>query len=159
MTERQWWQFNRHPKKLKSTEWLLEVMFKPGIADTRPVFLIHHPDLIGEFKLGEKGIENSGLRYYSYEELTPVIDEIGEQGRKAGEIEDAQRTPYQKQVVKLANAVILYQRLKNSIQPQDSADFARLIEDYKASLAAGVAALAGALLGAKHSAAFWGVTL
>ena len=69
-----------------------------------------------------------------------MIDEIGEQGRKAGEIEDAQRTPYQKQVVKLANAVILYQRLKNSIQPQDSADFARLIEDYKASLAAGVAA-------------------
>src|ERR1043166_8505554 len=134
------WRFWHHPKKLKSTEWLLEVLFKPEVADTRPIFLIHHPELLSELKLGEKGVEKSALRYYTYEELAPVIDEIGEQGRKAGEIEDAQRTPYQKQVVKLANAVILYQRLKNSIQPQDSTDFAKLIEDYKASLAAGVAA-------------------
>src|SRR5438034_191845 len=44
------WQFWRHPKKLKSTEWLLEVMFQREQADTRPVFLIHHPDLISELK-------------------------------------------------------------------------------------------------------------
>src|SRR6188472_2041403 len=60
------WQFWRHPKKLKSTEWLLEVFFKPELADTRPVFLIHHPDLINELKLGEKGVEKSGLRYYTF---------------------------------------------------------------------------------------------
>src|SRR2546430_5471391 len=41
LSERHWWQFNRHPKKLKSTEWLLEVMARPETADTRPVFLIH----------------------------------------------------------------------------------------------------------------------
>jgi len=134
------WKFWHHPKKLKSSEWLLEVMFKSEVADTRPVFLIHHPDLISEFKLGEKGVEKSGLRYYTYDELKPVIDEIGQQGRKAAEIEDAQRTTYQKQVSKLANAVILYQRLKNSIQPEDTADFAKLVTDYQASLAAGVAA-------------------
>ena len=45
------WQFWRHPKKLKSTEWLLEVFFKPEMADTRAIFLIHHPDLISELKL------------------------------------------------------------------------------------------------------------
>src|SRR5258707_8905498 len=32
------WQFWRHPK-LKSTEWLLEVFFKPDVAKTRPIFL------------------------------------------------------------------------------------------------------------------------
>src|SRR5882757_8890761 len=90
------WKFWHHPKKLKSTEWLLEVLFKPEQADTRPIFLIHHPDLISELKLGDKGIENSGLRYYTYKEIEPVLQEISEQGRKAGEIEeDAQRTTYQ----------------------------------------------------------------
>jgi cytochrome c-type biogenesis protein CcsB len=143
------WKFWHHAKKLKSTEWLLEVMFKSDVADTRPIFLIHHPDLISELKLGEKGVEKSGLRYYTYQELTPVIDEIGEQGRKAGEIEDAQRTTYQKQVVKLASAVILYQRLKNSIQPQDSTDFAKLVEDYHASFTAGVAAFRAQQAGEK----------
>ena len=34
------WQFWHHPKKLKSTERLLEVMFTPELADTRTVFLI-----------------------------------------------------------------------------------------------------------------------
>ncbi|HKX61264.1 MAG TPA: cytochrome C biogenesis protein, partial [Verrucomicrobiae bacterium] len=33
------WQFWRHPKKIKATEWLLEVMLKPEVADTRPIFL------------------------------------------------------------------------------------------------------------------------
>ena len=35
--------------KLKAAEWLLEVVAKPEVADTRPLFLIHHPDLLNEF--------------------------------------------------------------------------------------------------------------
>ncbi len=143
------WKFWHHPKKLRSTEWLLEVFFKPAVADTRPIFLIHHPDLISELKLTDKGIEKSGLRYYTFEELRPVLDEITAQGRKAGEVEDAQRTTYQKQVLKLANAVMLYQRLKNSIQPEGTTDFTRLITDYQTSLPAGLAAFRAQQAGGK----------
>src|SRR6185295_10568518 len=70
------WQFWRHPKKLKSTDWLLEVFFKPEVADTRAIFLIRHPDLISEFKLGDKGVEKSGLRYYPFNDLEPMLGEI-----------------------------------------------------------------------------------
>src|SRR5437762_9593766 len=63
------WQFWHHPKKLKSTEWLLEVMTRPEQADDRPIFLIHHPDLISELKLEDTGIEKSSLRYYSFNEI------------------------------------------------------------------------------------------
>src|SRR5262245_39834186 len=135
------WQFWHHPKKLKSTEWLLEVFFKPDVADTRPIFLIHHPDLISELKLSDKGIEKSSLRYYSFTDLDSVLDEIAEQGRKANAAEDARRTTYQKQVLKLANAVTLYQRLKNSIEPEGTHNFGQLIAAYKASIPAGVAAI------------------
>src|SRR5664279_3241964 len=86
------WQFWHHPKKLKSTAWLLEVLCKPDVADTRPIFLIHHPDLISELKLGDKGVEKSGLRYYSFAELEPHWDEVAAQGRNANGVEDAQRT-------------------------------------------------------------------
>src|SRR3974390_3602032 len=37
------WKFWHHPKKLKSTEWLLEVMIRAGDAATRPIFPLHHP--------------------------------------------------------------------------------------------------------------------
>ena len=30
------WKFWHHAKKIKATEWLLEVMMKPELADTRP---------------------------------------------------------------------------------------------------------------------------
>src|SRR5206468_4017256 len=53
------WKFWHHPKKLKSSDWLLEVLFKPDVADTRPIFLIHHPDLLAELNLGDKGVEKS----------------------------------------------------------------------------------------------------
>jgi cytochrome c-type biogenesis protein CcsB len=118
------WKFWHHPRKLKSTEWLLEVMTKPEVADTRPIFLIHHSELLGELKLEDKGIEKSGLRYYTFNELRPVYREISEQGRKASELKSEQQTTFQKQVIKLANAVMLYQRLKVSLQPEGAHDFA-----------------------------------
>jgi cytochrome c-type biogenesis protein CcsB len=147
------WQFWRHPKKLRSTEWLLEVMFKPGLADTRPVFLIHHPELIGELNLGETGIEKSGLRYYSFNEIEPVLEEINRQGSQAAEVEGANRTPYQKQVMKLANAVSLYRRLKNSVQPEGTTDFVKLIGDYRESMAAGLEAFRAQQAGQTNDAA------
>src|SRR5881409_3188595 len=49
------WKFWHHPAKLKATEWLLEVTARPEQADDRPIFLIHHPDLISELKLQDTG--------------------------------------------------------------------------------------------------------
>ena len=143
------WQFWRHAKKLKSTEWLLEAMFRPDVANTRPVFLIHHPDLISELKLGDKGIEKSGLRYYTYDEISPVLELIHQQGTNASAINDANRTPYQKQVLKVANAVVLYQRIQGSIQPLGTKDFVKLVDDYKAALPAGVTAFRAQQAGEK----------
>ncbi|HEU5125631.1 MAG TPA: cytochrome c biogenesis protein CcsA [Verrucomicrobiae bacterium] len=134
------WKFWQHPKKLKSTEWLLEVFFKPDVADMRPIFLIHHPDLISELKLGDKGIEKSGLRYYTFEEIRPSLKEISDQAQQAGSVKDEVRTTYQKQVLKLANAVFLYQRLKNSVELEGAPDFAKMISDYEAAMPAGIAA-------------------
>lgn len=135
------WQFWRHGQKLKSSEWLLEVCFKPEVADTRNIFLIHHPDLISELKLGEKGIEKSGLRYYTYNELKSSVDEILMQAGTAAQVEAAQQTTYQKQVLKLNNAINIYERLKNSIQPEGTTNFGAMLAEYQTALPAGIAAM------------------
>src|SRR3989449_98295 len=117
------WKFWHHPKKLKATEWLLEVMTRPEQADDRSIFLIHHPDLISELRLQDKGIKKSSLRYYSFNEIRDVAEEIIEQGQKADRVKEELQTTYQKQVAKLAHAVFLYHRLKNSLRPEVSDDF------------------------------------
>jgi cytochrome c-type biogenesis protein CcsB len=124
------WKFWHHPKKLKSTEWLLEVMARPEIADTRPIFLIHHAELLGELKLEDKGVEKSALRYYTFEQLKPVLKTISEQSQKAAEIKPEDQTTFQKQVTKLANAVMLYQRLKVTLQPEGVDNFSKELADF-----------------------------
>ncbi len=128
------WMFWHHPKKLKATEWLLEVMTRPETADTRPIFLIHHPDLLGELKLQDKGMEKSGLRYYSFKDLEPVLKDIGEQSEKAGEVKSEVQSTFQKQVLKLANALQLYQRLKVTLQPEGVEDFAGELTELQRNL-------------------------
>jgi cytochrome c-type biogenesis protein CcsB len=134
------WQFWHHPKKLKATEWLLEVMTRPEEADTRPIFLIHYSDLLGELKLQDKGIVKSALRYYTFNQLRPGLEEIGKQGERASQVKAEEQTVFQKQVVKLANAVMLYQRLKLTLQPEGAEDFSKGLTDFKNNLAPAEAA-------------------
>src|ERR1051325_1223319 len=128
------WKFWHHAQKLRSSEWLLEVMTRPQDANTRPIFLITHSDLLGELKLQDIGVDRSGLRYYTFNQLKPVLDEIMEQGRKANEVKSEQQTPFQKQVNKLANAVILYERLQLSLQPENAKNFAGDLASFESNL-------------------------
>jgi ABC-type transport system involved in cytochrome c biogenesis permease subunit len=135
------YEFWKHPLKLKATGWLAEVMMKPEVADTRPIFLVHHPDLLDELELRGKGREKSGLFYFSFDELTNAIPLIDQEGRRVAAIEPQSHTAYQKQVAKLQNALILYSRLKNGLQPEDVQDFAADLRAYQKSIAPGVAAM------------------
>jgi cytochrome c-type biogenesis protein CcsB len=130
------WKFWHHPKKLGASEWLLEVAARPELADTRPIFLIHHAELLGELRLQDKGIEKSGLRYYTFNEISPVLKEIDQQGRQAMQVKSEEQTAFQKQVAKLFNAVMLYQRLKYTLQPPGIEDFAGELKQFQMDLLA-----------------------
>ena len=135
------WKFWHHPKKLRSFEWLLEVMYRPEVADTRPIFLIHHPELLSELNLTGKGVEKSGLHYFTFKELEPVIDEIQEQGDRARQMEDKQRTAVQKQAVKLHHAIFTYQMMKAAGRPPSWGDFQSRLASFEKELPAGLAAM------------------
>src|SRR5260370_110854 len=136
------WKFWHHAKKLKATDWLLQVMARPEEADTNRIFLVHHPELIGALKLQDKGIEQHLLRYYSFEELRPVAQEIfklvepifkrEEEKRATAE----QRTVFEKQLMKLYNAVTLYQRLKYTLQPESVDNWSQELAEFQKNIGA-----------------------
>jgi ABC-type transport system involved in cytochrome c biogenesis permease subunit len=117
------------------------VFCRPEEADQRPIFLIHHPELLSSFNLEDKGIEKSGLRYYTFDELTPVLRTIWDQGMQAREIKDEQRTPVQKQIVKLQHAVFVYQTLKSTLRPPEWTDPAKELAKFEGSMEKGVVAM------------------
>lgn len=141
LSERKWYQFSQHPKKLKPAEWLLEVFSNATLADTRPIFLIHHPELLGELKLQAKGVEKSGLRYYTFNDLKPSLELMNRESKQVGQIKPELRTPYQTSLMNLSNGLQTYMRLKNSLKPERSADFAAELPQFEKTIPAGLRAL------------------
>jgi hypothetical protein len=122
-------------KTLDATQWLADLLFKSTQADKYPVFVINNPDVLGLF-----GWEQKDRKYFSFEELSPFLKKIDEQGGEAEKLESAKRSPYQTAVMNLRNALIQYQRVKNSLRPEDAEDFSREIDAYVQAMPAGVAA-------------------
>jgi ABC-type transport system involved in cytochrome c biogenesis permease subunit len=118
LTERKWYQFSKRPKKLKSIEWLLEVFARPDDADGRYIFRIHHPELLGELELEDKGVDRAGLRYYAFAQLSPHLGHVESEARTISGVDNERRTPYQKAVMDLFRGLQLYIKLKNSVRPQ-----------------------------------------
>ncbi len=140
LTERNWYQFSKHPKKLTSTEWLLEVMIQPEQANERYVFAVNHPDLIGELGLGEAGLDRSGLRYFTFNEIQPHLATIEKHASNLNPKPEL-RTPFERAVAKVHFSLGLFLRLKNSLQPQDTTDFKTELDEYIANITPGVAAV------------------
>ncbi|MCU0776590.1 MAG: cytochrome c biogenesis protein CcsA [Akkermansiaceae bacterium] len=122
--------------KIGASRWLADVLFNPEKADTYPVFAIANQEVLGMF-----GWPQADKRYCTYAELEPHIAKIDEEGKLAGEVESAKRTPFQSAIFTLRNSVYLYQRLKSSIHDEGTAGFGAEIDNYARTVAAGVAKL------------------
>ena len=98
-------------QRLPAIWWLLEMLYDPLTADSRNTFLIDHAEvlsLIGEHR-GER-------KHFSFEHISPYVDEIERQARLAEPIEPQLRSPFQKQVMKLQRAVSVYTRIQHSLE-------------------------------------------
>lgn len=102
-------------RSVDAGEWMLDVLFRPAVADVQPIFVINDPDV-----LGLMGIQQSSSRYYSFAALLPHLSDVENQARSAMELEPAQQTRFQRAVVDLYQRVILYHQLANTLQPSDS---------------------------------------
>ena len=113
-------------EKLTPIEWLLDVLFVPGQAESYPVFMvadIQATEAIGLTLEGKKKRDR-----YSAAELRPARKKLYELAREYERIEEKNRSTVQQQVFTLALNLDLYERLETHF------DFARHDLDVTASV-------------------------
>ena len=116
-------------RRLGAMQWLTDVLFNASAADQYPVFVVQNAEVLGLF-----GWEQSDRKYFSFAEFAPFLKQIDEQGAQSDKLEGVQRSAYQSAILNLRNALALYQRLKNSIQPEDAKNFAAEVQRFESSV-------------------------
>lgn len=140
----------KHPE-LTPTEWLLDVIFRPDLADTYKTFEIVHPDLLALFDL--KMEDGDGKKRFSLKQLQPKIAELQRQVELARPVEAAVRTPFQKAVVQLYGNLVEYQRLRHAFVSPTRPDFLSDLLKFQDNLQAGIAAVRAKIANQPHDEA------
>ncbi len=148
-------------KKTPAIVWLTELMMRPDLAHDRPVFRIQDEDVQALLKLPKKPSTRSEVMiallgqgsehfYFSFNEIGPSLKVISEQAQKAGELEDAQRSRFQKAVIQLARALSNYTGLSQSLHHGQVASFRQELEALENFAPAGVEAVNKRQLGEEY---------
>jgi ABC-type transport system involved in cytochrome c biogenesis permease subunit len=131
---------------IQPVEWLLDVFFNPAVADEYHHFLIENPEVLALFNQ-----EPRDVMRFSFNELRGGLAELDRQMRLADPVEEPLRSPFQREVAKLYQRVVLYERLKACAAPEDSADFLVDLQQFEQRLPAAIAALRAKNAGQPYS--------
>jgi ABC-type transport system involved in cytochrome c biogenesis permease subunit len=116
-------------RRLSAMQWLTDVLFNAAVAEQYPVFVVQNADVLGLF-----GWQQTDRKYFSFAEFAPFLKQIDEQAAQSDKLEAVQRSAYQSAILNLRNGLSLYQRLKNSIQPEGAQNFAADLHRFESSL-------------------------
>ena len=133
--------------QMNATAWLIETMMNPDAADKLDVFRIDNLELLNMLQLPER------QKYYSFNQIRPHLDDISRQTQRINDIEAAGHTAFERQLLKLANALEIYQRLKVSLCPPGAKDFSAQLAAYEQAVPGGIAAAVAREAGKSYDAA------
>src|SRR5215468_1654623 len=122
-------------RRLSAMQWLTDTLFNAPVADQYPVFVVQNADVLGLF-----GWQQSDRKYFSFAEFSPFLKQIDEQAAQSDKLEAVQRSAYQSAILNLRNGLSLYQRLKNSIQPEGAENFTAELQAFASSVPAAATA-------------------
>jgi ABC-type transport system involved in cytochrome c biogenesis permease subunit len=146
-----WKDWNEDPKMISATEWLATVMMNGKLADSWPVFRVDNPEMITMLKLPERKVaQREDGKHYSWNQIAPSVDLINKEYSRVSKIESAERSAYEHSVAKVYEKLMLYQCLKNTVQPQDAPEWKQDLAAYQAMAPAGVAAVLAQQAGQKY---------
>jgi ABC-type transport system involved in cytochrome c biogenesis permease subunit len=112
-------------KRLVAMQWLTDTLFNAPVADQYPVFVVQNADVLGLF-----GWQQSDRKYFSFADFSPFLKQIDEQAAQSDKLEAVQRSAYQSAILNLRNGLSLYQRLKNSVQPEGAENFTAELQSF-----------------------------
>ncbi|HET9553079.1 MAG TPA: cytochrome C assembly protein, partial [Anaeromyxobacteraceae bacterium] len=111
--------FRHGDRTVTADEWMLDMLFRPEVADQQKVFVINDPEVLGLL-----GVKQTSERYFPFATLAPHLTEIEKQGLAAQAVEAKQRTRFQGAIVNLYERLFLYFKLKNTVQLEGMAPLA-----------------------------------
>jgi len=135
------------------TEWLLDMLYKPEVADTYATFEIVHPDVLTLLNLTPDDGAGVGKKRFTYLQVSKGLPELARQSQLAESVEPAVRTPFQRAVIQLRDSVILYQRLQGSLLAPGVPNFLEQLAHFDTVVPAGLAAVRAKQAGQPHDAA------
>ena len=94
-------------------EWILDVMFRPQVADQQPIFIINDTEVQSLVNTQGKKL---GRDNYSFADLSSHLEEIQKQAQTAQPIAPQKRTRFQSAIVNLFDRAYLYYKLRNTLQ-------------------------------------------
>jgi hypothetical protein len=135
----------KEPFVATPTEWLAQVLFNPAKSDDYPTFRMSATDSAELLTLMGITEEQTKISYasasertlavadflpktrtrFSFNQLSSKLAELDRQYQLAEPIEAQVRTAFQKAVIQLRDRVLLYQRLKHSVQLPTRPTFSR----------------------------------
>lgn len=97
--------------EFSAIEWLADLSLNPQAASRREVFRIDHPEVVGLL-----GFQNELRKYFSMQEIAAKFDTLQQQ---FGEVPEQahERDAYDKSLLKLQNAILIYDRLSFLLVP------------------------------------------
>jgi ABC-type transport system involved in cytochrome c biogenesis permease subunit len=125
--------------RLTPNQWLLDVFFRPELADNYQHFEIVHSGVLDVLGLAPE--DGAGNKRFAYLQLVPKLGELDRQAELAAGVEAPVRTSYQRAVLNLRDHVILYQQLKHSLVMPDGSDFLGDLLRLQDKLSAGIEAV------------------
>ena len=129
-----------------AVEWLLELAAKPDIARVRPVFRIDNEEVKDNLGLAKDE------KHFSVNQIT-AGDNFQRLAKDSTRIHAKQaelRSPYEKSLKSVADALMIYQRLAKSFRPQHSTNFKQELAEMTDIFPAGMAAVRAHETGVEH---------
>jgi ABC-type transport system involved in cytochrome c biogenesis permease subunit len=111
--------------KMAAIDWLLTVMYAPVTANAWPVFRVQNHMILGMF--GRPGEENIAL---SFQDIEPYLTVVEDEAAKASDVEKQNRNTFQREIVRLQQKLIMYQKLKNTVSVEGHPTFVSDVESY-----------------------------
>ena len=146
-----WKEWYQKQEIIPADEWLADVMMNPAVADNWPVFRVDNPDLTAFLKLSEPNkTQHQDGEHFSWNQIAPSLEAFDKENARVEKIEAAQRSVYERAVVKVHERLELYAQLKNTVQPQDAQNWKQELADYENFIPAGVVAVRAQQAGKKY---------
>ncbi|HEX8296102.1 MAG TPA: cytochrome c biogenesis protein CcsA [Chthoniobacteraceae bacterium] len=143
----------RKSQILTATEWLMEVLMSPTVANMRPVFRVDHPDLKGLLGLPLDKTAESDAKHFSWNQISIKSEALLTEMKRVSQIPTANRNPFDKAVHNLWRATFLYQQLQSTLAPPDAKDWGAEYEAYVKNRDPGRAAAQAQNAGKEHDKA------